>query len=128
MEQTNELYHYGKLGMRWGQRKNGGTSNTKGNAPTKVRERSDDYAKVSTLRKKHTSELSNADLETITKRLTLEKQYRDIKPTQASKGKTYIDKIVKAGAVVAGVSTTALTINKNSQEIRKILKKVKPTV
>lgn len=62
------LEHFGVKGMRWGVRKPGtGT-------PSK-RKRSADFDEVKALRKKHPSELSNAELKKLTERMNLEQNY-----------------------------------------------------
>ena len=82
---TEELYHYGIQGMKWGVRK---------------RQRSADSAEVKQIRKKRIKEMSNKDLQTANKRLQLEKNYKDL-----SKRKNYV-KLV-AGTFIAGGATLA---------------------
>ena len=93
MQCGNELYHYGRLGMKWGRRKSSGA--TSSNTPKK--ERSEDYKAVRKLKKKSIYEMSNKEIETITKRLQLEKQYKDLKKEQIKKGKNIVTGVIKVG-------------------------------
>lgn len=79
--------------MRWGKRNSRGVAKS-----TSVKkERSEDYKAVRMLKKKSIYEMSNKEIETITKRLQLEKQYKDLKKEQIVKGKKYAAGILKAG-------------------------------
>ena len=63
---TNELTHYGVIGMKWGRRKASSGSS------------SADHISVSGLRKKKLNEMSNDELTQLTKRLQLERQYKEL--------------------------------------------------
>lgn len=88
---TDELYHYGVLGMRWGRRK--------------ARYTSKDYRRTKNLRKKKVSQMSNKELQEVNKRMELESRYGSL-----SGNKNLGKKIVKgfsslvatAGSVAAG--------------------------
>ena len=74
------MKHYGVLGMKWGVRKS--------------RTRSSDSSTVQALKKKKTYELTNEELKTITKRLQLEQQYRQLNPTSLDKGKKLVGSLL----------------------------------
>jgi hypothetical protein len=59
---TDELYHYGVPGMKWGVRK---------------RQPSEDYLRTKAIRKKRMKERSNAELTEATNRFNKEKNYRE---------------------------------------------------
>jgi hypothetical protein len=72
------LTHFGIPGMHWGQRKGGGggriLSGTRGHM---------DHEQARQLQKKGTKNLSTAELATLTKRLQLERQLKDLGPKSA---------------------------------------------
>jgi len=78
------MKHYGVLGMKWGVRKS--------------RTRSSDSSTVQALKKKKTYELTNEELKTITNRLQLERQYKQLNPSTLD----------KAGKLVSGILTGPL--------------------
>lgn len=84
---TDELYHYGILGMRWGRRKASYTSK--------------DHRRAKTLKKKKLSQLSNNELKELNNRQNLETQY---KKNNVSRGK----KIVTGILVTAGTTAAAI--------------------
>lgn len=78
---TDELYHYGILGMRWGKRK--------GSTPKIAKKRktvSVDYAKAKRLGKKKLSQLSNKELQDYNSRKNLERNYKSFKPKHIAIG------------------------------------------
>lgn len=96
MDNKDFLQHYGILGMKWG-RKRGSIS------ITKSKNYSDDHLKKVTLRKKKIYEMTNAELKSLNERLQLEKQYRDLRKSDLSKGKNYVNRILKFGKTANGV-------------------------
>lgn len=81
-----ELKHYGILGMRWGIRRDRDSS---GRVTSQESQRSRE------LKRKHISEMSNKEIQEIVTRMNLEKQYRQLNPTVATKGKTIVNNILK---------------------------------
>lgn len=86
------LIHYGIKGMRWGVRKKKPTSGNE----------SSDYLKVSELRKKSPNEMSNAELQALTQRLQLERQYRDLTtpktgPNPFKQGQNFVNNVLWVG-------------------------------
>lgn len=67
MEQTNELYHYGKLGMRWGRHKfqdrYGGLNKAGSEKTKKLLSEYKKLAKITTLSKAGTKRLANVEKE-----------------------------------------------------------------
>lgn len=90
----NDLYHFGIPGMRWGRRKGRATLTT-------TKETSEDYKQAKSLKKKSISEMTNKDLEVLTRRMQLEKQYKDLKKMDLEKGQSVIKDIVKTGKTLS---------------------------
>lgn len=93
---SNELTHYGVLGMKWGRRKAQSPVNTSKDHKTKTQ-----------LKKKRISEMSNEELKALTTRMQLEKQYSDLKKTDTSSGKKIVqDILVNAAKQTASTYVT----------------------
>lgn len=93
---TDELNHYGVLGMHWGKRK-GIISNS--NPLLRKKEKkvivpSDDHVKKVEIRKKKMEEMSNAELKAVNERMQLEKTYKELSITQLSTGKRTAKRIL----------------------------------
>lgn len=99
---TDELYHWGIKGMKWGQRKK--------------RVPSEDHVKSRELRKKKTSEMSTAELKKLNDRLTAENNYKENLRKERGFG------------VVAGVLAAAGTVTLAATRYREIKKLVDPVV
>lgn len=84
------LEHYGVLGMHWGHH----TRRTTVPSP--------DHLKKTSLKKKKVSEMSNAELRTLTERMQLEKQYKDLSKGEISAGRKFAtDILLNIGKEVA---------------------------
>ncbi len=107
MDNNNELYHYGRLGMKWGQ-------NIFGKKHSSSRSNrdgwSDDAKTASGLRKKNVKELSNQDLKKLNERVRLEQEYSRLNPSTVSKG-------MKVAAGIAGGLGTIAALYNNSQTL-----------
>lgn len=104
---TDELMHYGILGMKWGvrrYRKRDGSLTPLGKKRLrKVNQEtedntSDDYKKA---RSKSTREMSDAELGAAIRRLQMEKQYQSLNPAQVSKGKQVTSYVLKKAGNMA---------------------------
>ena len=136
---TDELYHYGVLGMKWGQRRRGyistgqsirnarkaykSASVNKGKAAKESLARdkafnknlknsriSKDSRKVTKLRKRPVNELSNQELQQINKRLEMETKYKDLSnKSSKSIGKKVVQAVIATGTTIAALETAAKT-------------------
>jgi len=107
---SNTLVHYGILGMKWGIRR----------TPAQL-SRDRGTSKKSSSEKKNVKEMSDDELRKTVNRLQLERQYLQLSSSDVSKGREYIQKIIKAGTTVAAVTTTALTLYNNANKIKSII-------
>lgn len=88
MIKSNELAHYGILGMKWGRRK----GNTKASTSPKSRHH-EDYLRA------HTGEsyksMSTKKLKEVNDRLQAEKTYKELTTKQKKKGKNWVTNTLK---------------------------------
>ena len=84
------LTHYGVLGMKWGRRKSSGSGST-GTTAKPAGNKSEDYKTAKGLQRKKLSDMSNKEIETLTKRLQLETSYRRLTAPTKSKGKQFVE-------------------------------------
>lgn len=127
-ESNNYLQHFGVKGMKWGVRRyqnkdgtltpNGKKHYGSGLANQNNPEVHDDYARRHS--KKSISQMSDAELRDRINRMQLEQQYSQLND-YSKKGKSQVDKIVKAGTTVATLTGTAITIYNNIDKIKKII-------
>lgn len=84
---SDYISHFGVKGMKWGVRR---YQNRDGSLTPEGRKRygrSEDSEIVRELRKKPVSAMSNQELETVIRRMNLERQYRDLKSSEINSGK-----------------------------------------
>lgn len=96
MNNQNELYHYGVLGMKWGRRKS---------------TRSADSAHVKNIRKKRVYQMSNQELRDVNNRLQLENQYKDLSSRQ-NIGKQAVKVFIGTAGTITAVASAAKTYKK----------------
>lgn len=123
---SNELYHHGILGMKWGVRRFQNKDGTLTNAGKKRRTTtlSDDAKEAQRIRKKSVGEMSNAELRKLNERQQLERTYSQLNPSNIKRG------LAIAGTVASTLGTVLTLYNNGSKLIAegkgiagKILKK-----
>lgn len=115
----NQLVHYGIKGMKWGVRRTDAQLARARGKTSESQPVHEDYKKAHD--SKSVKSMSDAELRNRLNRLQMEQQYSKLNPSNVNKGKEVANKIIKAGATVAAVTTTAITIYNNAEKIRKIL-------
>lgn len=110
----NELYHYGILGMKWGVRRNrkSASSSASKTKPKTKRIPSEDYIQAREIKKKKLYEMSNKEIETVTRRMQLEQNYKNLNRQRVSRGQKFVTDILTEvgkekvkGLVKSGVKT-----------------------
>jgi hypothetical protein len=95
-EVVTELLHYGVPGMKWGRRKARGAA-LSGRSP------SADHKDARELQRKKVYELSNEELQRLTKRLDLEQKWKKANPSKIERGQKIVKQILGVGETVNSV-------------------------
>ena len=111
---NDELMHSGIMGMKWGHRK--AQSSTSSGRTASKRSVSSDAQEAEALKKKNTSELSNAELKKLNERQNLEQNHARLNPSHVKKGVAFV-------AAAAATMNTALNLYNNSDKIIALGKK-----
>ena len=114
---TDELYHHGVLGMKWGRRRARSTSVS---SSKKSRKRiSDDASEARVIKKKKVNQMSNSELKKLNERMNLEQNYSNLVKQNSKVNKGM--KFVASAAVTTG---TVLTLYNNSGKLIQLGKKI----
>lgn len=101
--QTNDLFHHGIKGMRWGirrfQKKDGsltslGKKRYGDSDNSNQRTPSEDHITAKALKRKKVYEMSNKELKTLTERMQLEIQYKNLTRQKMTKGQQMISSVL----------------------------------
>lgn len=112
---TNELYHYGILGMKWGVRRyqnKDGSLTPKGEKRHFNPNKTDDNKKKLEMKtaSKNRRLLSDSDLKNRIERIRLEKQLKDLTADEITPGRKFVSDVMKQSGkkVASTVATGAL--------------------
>lgn len=114
MNYSNELYHYGIKGMKWGRRRFRNTDGTL--TPAGKKRYSDDAYEAKQIKKKKMSQMSNAELRKLNERQNLERTHKQLNPGPTKKALGY-------AAATAGALGTVALLGENYDKVRKRGKK-----
>jgi hypothetical protein len=102
---TDVLLHYGKKGMKWGERRAAGRANSTqtsshggGNNARKYGAASEDARRAAagrqSIKKSGVHSLSNKELQEVVTRMNLEQQYVRLSTPQKKQGKSFVDEAI----------------------------------
>lgn len=112
---TDELYHYGIKGMKWGVRRyqnKDGALTAAGKKRNKTYGWSKDAKNANRIKKKSIHQMTNKELQQLNKRMELEQNYHRLNPNAVQRGLKY------AGAAVGAMGTIAALYNNSNNLIR----------
>ena len=113
----NDLKHFGILGMKWGVRRGRNVSSRFGKNKNSTKGWSEDAKETGRLKKKEVSQLTNAELQKLNTRMSLENNYRSLNKSNVSKGLAYV-------ATASAMAGTIVGLHNNSSTLINIGKKV----
>lgn len=124
MTNNKSLQHVGIMGMRWGVRKGGGGSSRSRGSHDRGGQ-SNDHTEARRIKGKHLSEMSNDEIQKLSKRLRLEKEYKDLNPDAVARGKKSVETAIKVIGTTAALIGSAKVIYDNGKKIFDYVNKAK---
>jgi hypothetical protein len=124
MTTSDVLEHFGIPGMRWHRRKSSGNvTSVKTTKPDKVDTTSDDHKKKVNLKSKKIHEMSNSELKSLTERMQLERNYKQLTDAETSKGGKVLKEILAKSAQQTATTYVTKYMGKGVEELIKKLSK-----
>lgn len=130
---TNEMYHHGIFGMKWG-KKNGppyplkegahSASEKKAGWRKSLNNKADEDAKSNDYvnsRRTDINSMTNEELQSLVNRLNLEKRYKDLMKKDYQAGKNFLETSSKVMETLSKVSSSSLTLYDNYRKFKKML-------
>ena len=116
---TDELYHHGIKGQRWGvrryQNKDGTLTPAGRKRQAKFANRHEDYNVAHD--KKSVKEMSDKELRDRVNRLNMEKQYHSLSNETTTAGRAKVENALKIAGLVVSATGTAISIYNNISKI-----------
>jgi len=113
---TDELYHHGIIGQKWGRRRyqnHDGTLTIAGKKHYKEMGWSKDAQYAARLKRKKVSQMSNEELRKLNERKNLESNYKKLNPSKTKK-------VTKAALATIGTAATVASIADIGPKFKKI--------
>lgn len=114
---SNELYHYGVLGMKWGRRKARGSSSTTSSRRKSKSDIHEDYKRAHS--KKSVKSMSDKELRDINNRLQMEQNYSKLTEKKKSAGRKFVTGVVMASATAIATKYASKYMDSGAQWVGK---------
>ena len=103
------LAHFGIFGMKWGVRRQTGPGGVVRSLSKSSKQRSEDFIKSREIKAKSYKNLSTKELKDLTNRMQLEKQLRELKVSDYTKGMDVVKTITSVGTTIAAAYALSQT-------------------
>lgn len=97
------LQHYGRLGMKWGVRKDRSGGGDGGSSKAHRRRSSPDFKEARAIRKKKHKALTNEEIKKANERANLEKNFTKLNPGKVERGRLRVEGALAIAATAGGV-------------------------